>query len=110
MWPHQSSVSPGCVSATARDCSHPLSFLVLPVLSETAVERRRIYDIVNILESVGIVVRVAKNRYFWRGTAGLPVTLAKMQVRAPSRHPPAVVFVLFCFVFLFFPSSCWREY
>jgi len=55
-------------------------FFVDQVARLLNVGRRRIYDIVNVLESIGIVVKKKRNHYTWQGVDRIPFTLIALKV------------------------------
>ncbi|NXX44892.1 E2F7 factor, partial [Tricholaema leucomelas] len=76
----QKSLGLLCQKFLARYPSYPMStekttISLDEVASVLGVERRRIYDIVNVLESLHLVSRVAKNQYCWHGRHNLSQTL-----------------------------------
>nr|XP_020849170.1 transcription factor E2F7 isoform X2 [Phascolarctos cinereus] len=80
----QKSLGLLCQKFLARYPSYPLStekttISLDEVATSLGVERRRIYDIVNVLESLHMVSRVAKNQYGWHGRHGLQKTLKNLQ-------------------------------
>ncbi|NWV52758.1 E2F7 factor, partial [Daphoenositta chrysoptera] len=80
----QKSLGLLCQKFLARYPNYPLStekttISLDEVASILGVERRRIYDIVNVLESLQLVSRVAKNQYCWHGRHNLSQTLKTLQ-------------------------------
>lgn len=60
--------------------------------SELKVERRRIYDIVNVLEGFDVVRKKGKNLYQWRGLEGFQKALLRLQATAKAEIPELKVF------------------
>ncbi|KAM9390438.1 transcription factor E2F7 [Phaethornis superciliosus] len=93
----QKSLGLLCQKFLARYPSYPLStekttISLDEVASILGVERRRIYDIVNVLESLQLVSRVAKNQYSWHGRHNLSQTLKMLQEAGELQYGELMAF------------------
>jgi len=62
-----------------RDNNTGTTVEICQLTEHLGVKRRRIYDIVNVLEAIDVVCRVKKNTYRWNGKEGLPRWFAELQ-------------------------------
>ncbi|NWR33548.1 E2F7 factor, partial [Tachuris rubrigastra] len=93
----QKSLGLLCQKFLARYPNYPLStekttISLDEVASVLGVERRRIYDIVNVLESLHLVSRVAKNQYCWHGRHNLSQTLKMLQEAGELQYGELMTF------------------
>ena len=68
------------LSIAESDIGVGTDFSLETMSKKLGTNRRRIYDIINVLEALEMIVKQSKNWYTWLGQGNLLVTLAKMRV------------------------------
>jgi transcription factor E2F7/8 len=66
---------------------HGSTIVVDEAAVQLGVERRRIYDVVNILESICLVCKKHKNTYSWMGMDHLDAVFGRLQAQAIVEYP-----------------------
>ena len=72
------------LSIAESDIGVGTDFSLESMSKKLGTNRRRIYDIINVLEALEMIVKQSKNWYTWLGRENLLVTLAKMRVSASN--------------------------
>jgi transcription factor E2F7/8 len=72
---------------TRRSLMNRPEIVIDQLATELSVERRRIYDVVNILEALQLVKKKAKNTYIWMGMDHMTQYFAILQSEAIERWP-----------------------
>lgn len=70
-----------------EDAPHGSTVIVDEAAVKLGVERRRIYDVVNILESISLVNKKHKNTYTWMGMDHLDAVFGRLQAQAIDEYP-----------------------
>lgn len=70
-----------------QDSQPPTEVVIDDLAASLNVERRRIYDVINVLEALQLVMKKAKNTYMWLGELQMISHLARLQMEAIQRWP-----------------------